>query len=126
MTLGSPSHPAGAGAATAASAAAPKDIPAQPCGRTLPEICHTLQRKVNAFLDEQTDDAVLHGVQSQARVSIDVIKEALQRYGWVPRSPPGSAWQLRTEEALAVGRVYGLRRVSHVNDHQAKFSQPSI
>jgi FAD synthetase len=56
--------------------------------RTLPEVCYTLRRKLNAFLDEQTDDEVLRNVQSQARVSMGVIDEALHRYGWVPRQRP--------------------------------------
>jgi len=49
--------------------------------RTLPDICFELQAKIDAFLSEQTDDAVLRNVQSQVRVSMDVIQEALRRYG---------------------------------------------
>ncbi|KAG7290190.1 hypothetical protein NEMBOFW57_000188 [Staphylotrichum longicolle] len=49
--------------------------------RTLPDICFELQAKIDAFLSEQTDDAVLRNVQSQVRVSMDVIQQALRRYG---------------------------------------------
>lgn len=51
--------------------------------RSLPEICYTLRRKVMAFLNEQVEDEVLRNVQSQARLSMSVIDEALGRYGWV-------------------------------------------
>ncbi|OIW28903.1 phosphoadenosine phosphosulfate reductase [Coniochaeta ligniaria NRRL 30616] len=81
MTLEPPSDQAGAGPATAASGWAPEIPPSHPSGRTLPDICHTLRRKLDAFLDEQTEDEVLRNVQSQARVSVGVISEALQRYG---------------------------------------------
>jgi FAD synthetase len=36
---------------------------------------------VIAFLEEQIDDEVLRNVQSQVRVSMGVIEEALCRYG---------------------------------------------
>lgn len=49
--------------------------------RTLPDICFELQAKIDAFLSEQTDDNVLRKVQSQVRVSMDVTREALRRYG---------------------------------------------
>lgn len=49
--------------------------------RTLPDICLELRSKIDAFLCEQIDDDVLRGVQSQVRVSMDVIGEALRRYG---------------------------------------------
>jgi FAD synthetase len=49
--------------------------------RTLPEICFELRAKIDAFLCEQTDDEVLRGVQNQIRVSMDVVQEALRRYG---------------------------------------------
>jgi FAD synthetase len=49
--------------------------------RTLPEICFELQAKIDAFLSEQTDDDVLRKVQNQVRVSMDVTREALRRYG---------------------------------------------
>lgn len=86
MTLEPPSDQASAGAATTALGSVLEKAPSHPSGRTLPDICHTLRRKVNAFLDEQTEDPVLRNVQRQARVSMGVISEALQRYGWVP--PP--------------------------------------
>jgi hypothetical protein len=89
MTLETPSDQAGAGAATTASGSVPENSPSHPSGRTLPDICHTLRRKLDAFLDEQTEDEVLRNVQSQARVSMGVISEALQRYGWVP--PPSTS-----------------------------------
>ncbi|KAK3301628.1 uncharacterized protein B0T15DRAFT_487859 [Chaetomium strumarium] len=49
--------------------------------RTLPEICFELQAKIDAFLCEETEDDVLRGVQSQVKVSMGVIQEALRRYG---------------------------------------------
>ncbi|KAL2182056.1 uncharacterized protein P884DRAFT_235481 [Thermothelomyces heterothallicus CBS 202.75] len=49
--------------------------------RALPDVCFELQAKVDAFLAEQTDDRVLRNVQSQVRVSMGVIQEALRRYG---------------------------------------------
>ncbi len=48
---------------------------------SLPDICFELQAKMDAFLREQTDDQVLRKVQSQAKVSMDVIQQALRRYG---------------------------------------------
>ncbi|KAH6998995.1 hypothetical protein AUP68_13604 [Ilyonectria robusta] len=49
--------------------------------RTLPDICHTLQQKVLAFLDEQLEDPTLRKVQEQVRISNGVIEDALRRYG---------------------------------------------
>jgi FAD synthetase len=49
--------------------------------RTLPQICFELQAKIDAFLCEETEDDVLCGVQSQVKVSMAVIQEALRRYG---------------------------------------------
>lgn len=49
--------------------------------RTLPDICHTLQQKVLAFLDEQLEDPTLRKVQEQVRISNAVIEDALRRYG---------------------------------------------
>jgi FAD synthetase len=49
--------------------------------RALPDICFELQAKIDAFLCEQTDDQVLRNVQSQVRVSMGVVQEALRRYG---------------------------------------------
>lgn len=49
--------------------------------RSLPEICYTLRRKVTTFLEEKLDDEVLRDVQKQARLSLDIIHEALSRYG---------------------------------------------
>ena len=49
--------------------------------RSLPDICFELQAKMDAFLREQTDDPVLRKVQDQARVSMDVIQQALRQYG---------------------------------------------
>jgi len=57
-----------------------KPASASDAPRTLPEICDELRRKVIAFLEEQTDDEVLRNVQSQVRVSMGVIEEALGRY----------------------------------------------
>ncbi|KAH8905620.1 putative FAD synthetase [Coniochaeta sp. PMI_546] len=78
MTLKPPSDQAGAGAAATAVLESP---PSHLSGRTLPDICHTLRRKLDAFLDEQTEDQVLRNVQSQARISMGIISEALRRYG---------------------------------------------
>lgn len=78
MTQDAPSYQYGSrvnGAAESASASL-SDVP-----RTLPEVCGELRRKVTAFLEEETDDKVLRGVQSQIRVSMGVIEEALRRYG---------------------------------------------
>lgn len=47
----------------------------------IPEICIDLRRKVIAFLDEKTDNKVLQNVQSQVKVAMKVIEEALSRYG---------------------------------------------
>jgi FAD synthetase len=58
-----------------------KPTSASDTARTLPEICDELRRKVIAFLEEQIDDEVLRNVQSQVRVSMGVIEEALCRYG---------------------------------------------
>lgn len=55
--------------------------PPAPPRRTLPEICFELRSKIDAFLAEQTSDDVLRKVQNQVRVSMDVIGEALRRYG---------------------------------------------
>ncbi|KAI9786425.1 MAG: 3'-phosphoadenosine 5'-phosphosulfate sulfotransferase [Geoglossum umbratile] len=56
-------------------------VSASDAPRALPEICSGLRRKVTAFLKEQTDDEALRNVQSQVRVSMGVIEEALRRYG---------------------------------------------
>jgi FAD synthetase len=52
-----------------------------PC--TLPETCDELRRRVMAFLEEEADSEMLRGVQSQVKVSMAVIDEALRRYGYV-------------------------------------------
>lgn len=57
-----------------------KPASASDAPRTLLEIYDELRRKVIAFLGEQTDDEVLRNVQSQVRVSMRVIEEALGRY----------------------------------------------
>jgi FAD synthetase len=49
--------------------------------RTFREICDELRHKVITFLEEQTDDEMLRNLQSQVRVSMGVIEEALRRYG---------------------------------------------
>ena len=58
---------------------------------TLEALSHDLRRRVDAFLDLDTGDAVLRSTQNQVRVAGDVIDEALRRYRCVPyplRSPP--------------------------------------
>lgn len=74
-------HGHGMGPAAAAATAAA-------VARPLPEICFILRRKVLAFL-EQNPCAVSsdsHGaigsVQMQTRASIEVVQEALRRYGY--------------------------------------------
>ncbi|KAL2271953.1 hypothetical protein VTJ83DRAFT_1324 [Remersonia thermophila] len=59
----------------------PQNVSRTEVTRTLPNICFELKAKVDAFLREQTDDRVLADVQRQVRTSIDVIQEALGRYG---------------------------------------------
>jgi hypothetical protein len=54
---------------------APQTVPG------LPEISYKLARRVKAFFEEQTDDPALRHVQEHAKVSMNVISEALQRYG---------------------------------------------
>ncbi|KAK3906521.1 hypothetical protein C8A05DRAFT_11754 [Staphylotrichum tortipilum] len=49
--------------------------------RTLPDVCFELQARIDAFLCEKTEDDVLRKVQSQVRESMDVIRQALSRYG---------------------------------------------
>lgn len=51
--------------------------------RPLPDICFTLRRKVIAFLDQQPsdDDRALSSAQAQTRASIELVQEALRRYG---------------------------------------------
>lgn len=78
MTQDAPCHQGGPrvnGIAEPTSASV-SDVP-----RSLLRICDELRRKVTAFLDEQTDSKVLQGVQSQVRVSMGVIEEAMRRYG---------------------------------------------
>lgn len=80
MTQDAPCHQGGPqvnGIAEPTSASV-SDVP-----RSLLRICDELRRKVTAFLDEQTDSKVLQGVQSQVRVSMGVIEEAMRRYGYV-------------------------------------------
>lgn len=50
----------------------------------LPNIYHSMRRKVMAFLDGPADDEAHRRAQGQARVSMGVIEEALRRYRWVP------------------------------------------
>lgn len=49
--------------------------------RPLPDICNDIRRRVTAFLDETVEDEILRGAQSQVRVSVGVIEDALKRYG---------------------------------------------
>jgi FAD synthetase len=76
MTQDAPSHEDGPRVNGAAKPVASASAPP-----ALPEVCRELRRKVIAFLDEQTDNKVLQGVQSQVRVSMGVIEEAMCRYG---------------------------------------------
>ncbi|POR37419.1 Uncharacterized protein TPAR_02379 [Tolypocladium paradoxum] len=83
MTLDSRPQPAAALALTngVAPTAATATSVAPRAARALPEICHTLRRKVLGFLEEQTDDAELRNTQARARESMGLVEEALQRYG---------------------------------------------
>jgi len=69
-------------AATATATATATSAVARP----LPDICFTLRRKVLAFLDQQQffadDDGILRRAQTQTRASIEVVEEALRRYGY--------------------------------------------
>lgn len=49
-------------------------------GRSLPEVCDELRRKVTDFLEEKTDDKMLLRTQNQVRISMGVIEDALSRY----------------------------------------------
>lgn len=51
--------------------------------RPLPDICYVLRRKVIAFLDQQPadEDRSLKSTQMQTRASIEIVEEALRRYG---------------------------------------------
>ncbi|UNI23384.1 FAD synthase [Purpureocillium takamizusanense] len=70
------------GSAKVPHVATPADADASPrVPRVLPDVCHTLRRKVLTFLDGETDDKVLRSTQVRARESMVVIEEALQRYG---------------------------------------------
>ena len=57
--------------------AAGSDVP----GSTLLETSRELRRKVFAFLEENLEDGILKDVQSQVRISMGVVEEALRRYG---------------------------------------------
>ena len=49
---------------------------------TLLQICLSLRRGIATFLEEDhTDDKVLRNLQGHVRVAMDVIGEALHRYG---------------------------------------------
>lgn len=76
MTQDAPSHQDGPRVNGAPKPAASASAPP-----ALPEVCRELRRKVTAFLEEQTDSKVLQAVQSQVRVSMGVIEEAMRRYG---------------------------------------------
>jgi FAD synthetase len=60
------------------AAAAANGYPAGPL--PLRDVCLALRRKVDAFLAEQPEAQLLRDVQTQLRVSLEVIDEALQRY----------------------------------------------
>ena len=59
-----------------------KDASVSDARTPLPAICYELRKKVLAFLDEKIeDDEGLQKVQRQVRISVDVIDDALRRYG---------------------------------------------
>lgn len=76
MTQDAPSHHDNLQTNGSTKLAAASDAP-----YILPEICNELRSKVISFLDETTDDKVLRNVQSQVRVSMKVIEDAISRYG---------------------------------------------
>lgn len=67
-----------------AAAAATAAVVARP----LPEICFILRRKVLAFLEQNPcalssdGHGAIRSVQMQTRASIEVVQEALRRYGY--------------------------------------------
>lgn len=125
MTLNPASDQASAGAATTVPGPVPETTPPHPSGLTLPEICHTLRHKVSAFLHEKTDDEVLRGVQRQAGISMDVIRAALQRYGWV--LPPALSQCYTMEEATMLHGIRGKRENKHDTEwHGLNCGIPSI
>jgi hypothetical protein len=72
---GSASHESSAAAAAAAAAT-------EATTETLLQTCLALRKCVLAFLDEDhTDDKVLRSLQGHVRVAMEVIGEALHRYG---------------------------------------------
>jgi len=48
---------------------------------SLKSACAEMHSRVTALLDEDTSDEVLQQVQSQTRISLKVLDEALDRYG---------------------------------------------
>lgn len=48
--------------------------------RSLTEVRDEWRRKVLAFLDRQTEDDTIKHTQAQARISLQVIEQALSRY----------------------------------------------
>ena len=51
---------------------------------TLRQVCLELQAKVDAFLAEDVDTALLKGLQLQVKEAIGVVDEALERYRYAP------------------------------------------
>ena len=49
---------------------------------TFPDVCYKLRHRVQAFLAEDipASNKLLHDVQKQVRVSVDVIEQALRQY----------------------------------------------
>lgn len=69
-----------ASSTTTADSGVPEEV------RELKEVCGELDEAVTRFLEEETDDEVLKGVQARVRESMAVIAEALQRYKYVVSS----------------------------------------
>lgn len=51
-----------------------------PASVSLPELCLQLRHRVNAFVDQQTDDESIRLTQKQTKISLEVVEDALKRY----------------------------------------------
>lgn len=60
------------------------------------KLCATQYEKVTAFLEEDVADPILKDVQEQSRKALDVLKEALTRYRYVPVRSLKARCQLHT------------------------------
>lgn len=51
-----------------------------PAPVSLPDLCLQLRRKVNAFVEQQTDNESIRLTQKQTKISLEVVEDALKRY----------------------------------------------